>query len=177
MINAIAILLGLLVVAVLTVSLLVQLCPLRDPDFIIGKPGSPYIRRWWVIPRNRIFNIYLHEILRSDDDRALHDHPWFNVSIVLEGEYVEVMPLSRPSQAYPCPPEYQVIRPTGSVVFRRPTQAHRLVLAAGERCRSLFITGPNVRDWGFWCPRGWKHWREFVAPGNAGEIGPGCGEG
>ena len=26
--------------------------------------------------RNKIFNIYLHQIIRSDDDRALHDHPY-----------------------------------------------------------------------------------------------------
>lgn len=26
---------------------------------------------------------------RSDDDRALHDHPWVNMSILLEGTYTE----------------------------------------------------------------------------------------
>jgi hypothetical protein len=48
------------------------------------------MRRWWVIPRNKFFNIYLHHFLHSDDDRALHDHPWWNVSILLRsGSYVE----------------------------------------------------------------------------------------
>src|SRR5580704_9904819 len=61
----------------------------RPPDFIIGGNEFPYMRRWWVIPRNRIFNIYLHHFLRSDDDRALHDHPSWNVSILLKGEYTE----------------------------------------------------------------------------------------
>ena len=48
----------------------------REPDFIIGGHEAPYLRRHWLIPRNRFFNIYVHEFLRSDDDRALHDHPW-----------------------------------------------------------------------------------------------------
>ena len=45
----------------------------RAPDFVIG---ADYLRRWWVIPRNDSQNVYLHDIRKSDDDRALHDHPW-----------------------------------------------------------------------------------------------------
>jgi hypothetical protein len=51
-----------------------NLRPERDPDFIIGNP--PYMLRWWLLPRNPTFNVYYHRILRDDDDRALHDHPW-----------------------------------------------------------------------------------------------------
>src|SRR5690242_14714107 len=61
----------------------------RPPDVIIGGRDRPYMLRWFVIPRNRFFNIYLHHFHRSDDDRALHDHPWLNLSIILQGEYVE----------------------------------------------------------------------------------------
>src|SRR5271156_1916144 len=61
----------------------------RPPDFIVGGKEFPYMRRWWIIPRNRVFNIYLHHFLRSDDDRALHDHPSWNISFILEGAYTE----------------------------------------------------------------------------------------
>jgi hypothetical protein len=61
----------------------------RKPDFVIG---ADYLRRWWVIPRNRWFNIYLHRIRHDDDDRALHDHPWANITLVLKGAYVEHTP-------------------------------------------------------------------------------------
>jgi hypothetical protein len=61
----------------------------RKPDFIIGGADEPYMLRWWVIPRNRFFNIYLHHFLRSDEDRALHDHPWLNCSWLLDGRYTE----------------------------------------------------------------------------------------
>lgn len=37
-----------------------------NPDIIIGENGDDYLHRWYVIPRNRFFNIYLHYFLRSD---------------------------------------------------------------------------------------------------------------
>lgn len=61
----------------------------RAPDFVIGGAERPYLLRWFVIPRNKVFNVYLHQFLRSDDDRALHDHPWVNLSILLRGGYIE----------------------------------------------------------------------------------------
>lgn len=134
---------------------------MRQPDFIIGEPEKPYLLRWWIIPRNRWFNVYLHMILRDDDDRALHDHPWWNISMILSGAYREVMPLRT------------VLRKAGSIVFRRPTAAHRLEVAKGP-VWTLFITGPRVREWGFHCPQGWRHWEEFTAPESTGQIGRGC---
>lgn len=134
----------------------------RPPDFIIGPPDAPYLRRWWVIPRNRFFNIYLHQILKSDDDRALHDHPWVNVSILLSGSYVEVTPAG------------SYLRKAGSWVFRRATAAHRLVVEADRPVWSLFLTGPVIRTWGFHCPKGWRPWREFVNERDSGQVGRGC---
>lgn len=63
----------------------------RQPDFAIGPTDAPYLLRWWVIPRNRFFNI-------------------------------------------------------------------------------------RVREWGFYCPNGWRAWHQFVRPDAKGEIGNGCGE-
>lgn len=134
---------------------------MRPPDFTIGTPDKPYMHRWWIIPRNRFFNIYLHHIVRDDDDRALHDHPWVNVSIVLKGGYTEVMPHA------------SKWRGRGSIVFRLPKAAHRLELDE-DSCWTLFITGPRVREWGFLCPKGWRDWRVFTAPADRGQIGRGC---
>ncbi len=41
----------------------------RNPDITIGGKDHPYLERWWIIPRNRVFNIYLHQFWRSDDDQ------------------------------------------------------------------------------------------------------------
>ncbi len=134
---------------------------LREPDFIIG---DNYLRRWWVIPRNEQVNVYLHEILRSDDDRALHDHPWANSSWVLDGSYIEHLPDGS-----------AIERRAGDFVSRDAEALHRLEIAEGGRALSLFITGPKVRQWGFACPNGWRHWRDFVGE-DTGQVGRGCGE-
>lgn len=143
----------------------------RPADFTIGGDGDPYLRRWYVIPRNRFFNVYLHEFVRSDDDRALHDHPWWNCSVVLRGMYLEHLQDGR-----------IVARREGRVVFRRPATAHRVELIESSLADgsmrhvwSLFLTGPRIREWGFHCPQGWVPWQKFVAltaDGNA--VGKGC---
>lgn len=136
------------------------------PDFVIG---DNYLRRWWVVPRNDYANVYLHEILHSDDDRALHDHPWDNTSFLIEGGYIE----HRPARGVPDLID-QFRWEAGAVVTRKAADVHRLEIPAGGRAVSLFITGPAIREWGFHCPQGWRHWREFVDSRDAGQVGRGC---
>lgn len=139
----------------------------RSPDFVIGGTVDPYLRRWWLIPRNVVCNAYLHLFLRSDDDRALHDHPWVNASMVLRGQYTEHTISAGGIHR-------RAVRAAGDVVFRLPSAAHRVELTHGP-CWSLFLTGPRVREWGFHCPdAGWVHWQDFTARGDYGRIGPGC---
>lgn len=140
----------------------------NSPDRVIGGHDDPYLLRWYLLPRNRFLNAYVHLFLRSDDDRALHDHPWANCSILLRGEYIEhqiaqggihVRTLRRAGDWY--------IRWSGKL-------AHRIELTTGP-CWTLFITGPAYRRWGFHCPdRGWVHWRDFTNPEDTGDIGKGC---
>lgn len=134
----------------------------RACDFPIGDPV--YLERWWIIPRNEKQNVYLHRILRDDDDRALHDHPWANASYVIAGSYREITP------------EGTFIRQPGDVVVRPAMALHRLELIDGDPCISLFTTGPKIREWGFDCPKGWVHWKDFTAGDNGELVGRGCGE-
>jgi hypothetical protein len=142
----------------------------RPPDVVIGEPDRPYLRRWWLIPRNRFFNAYLHQFLRSDDDRALHDHPWVNCSILLRGSYTE-----HTIQAGGI--HKAEVLSAGTVRFRRTGAfAHRIELHDGP-CWTLFITGPRYRQWGFHCPQqGWVHWEDFTAEADDGTLttGRGC---
>ena len=133
----------------------------RKPDFVIG---NDYLLRWWIIPRNEGCNIYLHEILHSDDDRALHDHPWANTSYILSGGYIEHTP------------DGVFERKTGDIVERSADDLHRIDVIDGQSCVSLFITGPKVRDWGFECPQGWVPWQDFTDPTDSSQVGRGCGE-
>lgn len=141
----------------------------RPPDFIIGRPGEPYLLRWWLIPRNRFFNVYLHEFWRSDDDRALHDHPWFNFSFLIDGQYtehtIEAGGINK-----------RELKKAGDFRFRWSGKfAHRIELTHG-RCTTIFVTGPKYREWGFHCPeRGWVHWKDFCGV-DKGQVGKGCEE-
>lgn len=133
----------------------------RQHDFTIG---DDQLRRWWVIPRNQGCNVYLHHILKSDDDRALHDHPWPSTSHILEGSYIEVTP------------EGRFMREAGYIGHPSAEAMHRLEVPEGGEAISLFITGPKVRDWGFDCPNGWVPWQIFCDPNDVGKRGRGCGE-
>jgi hypothetical protein len=134
----------------------------RRPDFIIGEPETPYMLRWWVVPRNEHQNVYLHQIVRDDDDRALHDHPWANTSLLLIGRYREITP------------DGTFVREAGSLVSRPAEAMHRLELIDGEPCVSLFFTGPKTREWGFDCPNGWVPWQQFTGGAHGELVGRGC---
>lgn len=141
----------------------------RRPDFVVRAGDEPYMERWWVIPRNRFFNVYLHHFVHDDEDRALHDHPWVSMTYILSGGYREV----QQSGVYN--------RWPGAVTFRRSTTAHRVVLFRRPNgdileAISLFLTGPTVRVWGFHCSSGWVPWQKFVDSRDKGAVGQGCGE-
>jgi hypothetical protein len=140
----------------------------RDADAYIGGREDTYLVRWWLIPRNRFFNIYLHHFQRSDDDRALHDHPWWNISILLRGAYTE-------HTINAGGVNIRTVRSAGDWKFRYASEAHRIELHDGP-CWTLFVTGPRIREWGFHCPQGWRHWRIFTNPTNSHVVGLGCGE-
>lgn len=135
-----------------------------------GSADNPYLHRWYVLPRNPLCNVYLHKFLRDDDDRALHDHPWSSLSLLLCGKYTEELPGG-----------VRRTRNRWSWTFRRATHAHRVELPRDSNGKpvpawTLFLTGPVVRTWGFHCPGGWVHWKDFVDQTDTGNIGRGCGE-
>lgn len=142
----------------------------RPMDFRIPPDTSVpvYMERWWRIPRNWATNIYFHVVRRSDDDRALHDHPWWSFSIVLEGGYTEETIQAGGTH------KREWFGP-GKMKFRISGKyAHRLELATArdirgnyrisaerpdefeeEPARTIFITGPVLRRWGFHAKDQW----------------------
>jgi hypothetical protein len=127
--------------------------------------------RWFVIPRNKLFNIYLHYIEDSDDERALHDHRGHNISILLRGSYIEHFKDKVRVRNAPC------------IIFRKADTPHRIQLyknpfILGRKMLptwSIFIKLKDIREWGFWCPQGWRHWEEFVKKtDDRNAIGKGC---
>lgn len=160
-----------------------------EPHFVIYQDGEPYLYRRFVVPRNRFFNIYLHKFVKSDYDEALHDHPWWFMSVILKGAYWEHRADRRESA--------RSRRTAGSIAIRSAKTAHRVELERDEEwidpadmpdadgwyplhftekpVWTLFLTGPKIRDWGFHCPKGWMPWQEFT-DGPHGSVRKGCGE-
>ncbi len=141
----------------------------RPPDFIIGGAENPYLLRWWLIPRRFAYlgNVYFHKFKRSDDDRALHDHPWWSLSYMVRGSVIEHLPGGA-----------KRLITEGQFIFRRGKDAHRIELHEGwlgpREAWTVFIVGPRFREWGFHCPNGWVHWKKFCLPSDSGTIGKGC---
>jgi len=148
----------------------------RNPDITLKKEdGTPYLRRWWLIPRNRFgFNIYLHEFMSSDEDRCLHDHPWFSISILLTGCYLEHLPKNKKEWIENNDRSEIVVKRYPFIPIIRGSDAiHRIELINEKSVWTLFITGPVVREWGFWCPNFWRHHNDFLdTTGNT--KGKGC---
>jgi hypothetical protein len=178
----------------------------RPPDFIVGGAENPYLYRWYLTPwssydrvkpplwaqftKRLLPNIYLHKFMRSDDDRALHDHPWFNLSFLLNGSYIE-------ETIHAGGVKGRTRRNAGDWKVRSPWASHRVELLSAFNamdqggkvlthtldevpCWTLFCTSPRVREWGFHCPdAGWIVWTKFVSvegEGNVNNIGKGCNQ-
>ncbi|MFJ1257876.1 hypothetical protein [Cupriavidus sp. CuC1] len=117
---------------------------MRTPYFHL----KGYMERYWLIPYNRFAPAArIHHILRSDDDRAFHDHPWPYVTVILRGGYTEVTPVYDASGLYQG--EARKWHGPGSILFRRAKSWHRLEVPEGKTAWTLFITGKYQQRWGF----------------------------
>lgn len=149
-----------------------------QPHIKIGGEENPYLWRWYVIPRNPFFNLYLHRFMRDDDDRALHDHPWWFVSLVLWGGYYEhraQLVVRHKRQSLGLVDVGRTVNERGllSLAYRDTADRHKVALrrdANGKPlpCWTLVLTGRTKRVWGFWCADDFVPHDEFEVKG--------CGE-
>ncbi len=131
-------------------------------------PG--YMKRGWIMQYNKYLGgigARVHEILRSDGDRAWHDHPWkWYITIVLLGGYWEHKPIYDKSGLYRG--ETRTWYGPGSILLRRAKDLHRLEIPEGATATTLFITGKWVQDWGFVPNANWKvYWKDYLASEDA----------
>ncbi len=141
---------------------LLDLCQRRAAAMMSKPPskviGTQYLRRWHVLPKNPLFNVYLHHVQGNDPDEHLHDHPWlYNYSVVLRGEIDETLP-----------DRHRVLR-EGSITGRMSRAPHRLDLRS-EDSVTLFITGPKIRKWGFYTDRGWIASDDYLSANGDGRA-------
>ncbi len=112
--------------------------------------------RWWLLkPRWWTFGIgiRLHHIMESDNDRHLHDHPWWWISFILDGSYRE----------YSLEYRQGVVFKAGSIRFNPRCRWHRLELLSNSGVWSIFVTGPYTQTWGFLVNGQKINHREYLA--------------
>lgn len=112
---------------------------------INGLDGRPYLNRYHVMTlgpdANPWFSVYIHKFKASDPDLGYHDHPWgWAWSWVLAGRYTETTPTGRRIRR-----RFSLGRLTGDSL-------HRVVLAEGDECWTLFVHGRRTKGWGFFRP-------------------------
>lgn len=115
---------------------------------IVNCDRNPYLLRWYVI-RTKWIGLFIHKFIRSDEDRALHDHPWNFLVIPIWRGY-------REWSSHPCPYVWPCIHCCGSSLkkgectletarrvypilgtrFRHAIYRHRVQLMP---CKRLFV--------------------------------------
>jgi hypothetical protein len=113
--------------------------------------GEPYLVRWTLLS-TPWFSIKIHHILKADGGRDLHDHPWWFLSFVLRGRYVEKVPA--PEKNARDMVEHREIR-RFRFNFKRAEGLHSIVDVSPGGAWTLVLTGPRIREWGF---RVWDYW-------------------
>lgn len=152
---------------------------------ITGPDGSTYMRRWWLFnPYGKddqgeptpvrwqwLPSIRVHHILRPDNDRHLHDHPWNARTIVLRGWYTEERPFSALTDREALAADgvglndptraifHRVIGYTGRLLFG---QYHRISAVKPGGVWTLFFTWPKKGAWGFDVDGTKVPWREYL---------------
>jgi hypothetical protein len=126
----------------------------------IGPHECPLMRRWVI--ETPAGSARLHHFLKSDDTRALHNHPWWFVTFPLSpGGYVDVVPCPGCEEGY-------VYYKDGSfetcdlcmgggrsqehvqawrLHYRKPGYTHAVLT---DGCWTVIVTGRKLREWGFW---------------------------
>lgn len=115
-------------------------CPFWIDEFTDHQGGKHFRPPWW-----RPFNILLHRWVR-DDNKAMHDHPRWSITICLRGELVEHTPWGS-----------RTLRP-GSIVVRSHKAIHAFEVPPSRRGKTwtVFIVGQrNHRQNDYWI-KGWE---------------------
>lgn len=125
---------------------------------IVSKSGAVHFRRYRLLELPW-FRIYVHQILKADEDAHEHDHPWSFLSLILKGGYIEQSEgklktrtnLKNPvafSDRYRPHKLHTILRPTWTLVF-----------GLGKR-----------GEWGYDLNPGWADHKTYRTMKNEGKL-------
>jgi hypothetical protein len=158
-------------------------------QIISDADGSPYLYRYFIwkpdwlqklgINPKKAGRIYVHHLIRSDYDRALHDHPWPFLSFMFWGGYTEFSTFEdwtrhaardfgvcqrRWHMDYKNNDGESICKTFDApcFLFRSAAWRHRLELKPGQTAWTLVFIGQKQREWGFWTTlKKWCHWKKY----------------
>jgi hypothetical protein len=178
---------------------------IKSVDIRSGAPKmvTVYLRRFYLF-RSKWFglnfgDVYLHHIVRSDDDPDPHDHPWGFLGFILKGGYLDQSYTWEPATlsheqnvsiggsffnpvvvageprfvATPgrrVGPSWEKVRPL-TFIRRAATHIHRVIVPTGETAWTLIFTTGYCRDWNFITENGPVMWRRYLGIPDGIDVG------
>jgi hypothetical protein len=112
---------------------------------------EPLLTRYYLFLKDRKrfpFNIFLHKFHKGDPG-DVHDHPWPYFTLILAGGYYEWVLSGNV--------EVRKWRGPGHFRFCSANSYHRIELKEGITPWTLFMPGPQTREWGFLVNNKWIH--------------------
>ena len=124
--------------------------------------NEPYLERYYIFLKDRKwfpFNVFIHKFLKSDPD-DVHDHPWPYATLILKGGYWEWIPqFNSLGQKIG---EIATWRGAGHFRICSATSFHRIELDPSITAWTLFMPGPQQREWGFLNKGRWVQWEKYL---------------
>jgi hypothetical protein len=124
--------------------------------------NEPLLERYYVFLKDRKwfpFNIFIHKFHKSDPG-DVHDHPWPYFTLILRGGYWEWIPQFNADGIKTC--EIGKWRSPGHFRFCSAKSFHRIELDPTVECWTMFMPGPQKREWGFLVNNKWIHNEEYL---------------
>jgi hypothetical protein len=124
--------------------------------------NEPYLERYYIFLKDRKhfpFNVFIHKFLKSDPD-DVHDHPWPYATLILKGGYWEWIPqFNSKGEKFS-----EIAKWRGPGHFRTcgAKSYHRIELDPSVDCWTMFMPGPQKREWGFLVNNKWIHNEEYL---------------
>jgi len=123
--------------------------------------NEPLLTRYYLFLKDRKrfpFNVFLHKFHKGDPG-DVHDHPWPYFTLILAGGYYEWVPKFANEIMIG---EIRMWRGPGHFRFCSSTSYHRIELKEGITPWTLFMPGPQRREWGFLVNNKWIHTDEYL---------------
>lgn len=122
---------------------------------------EPLLTRYYLFLKDRKnfpFNIFLHNFHKGDPG-DVHDHPWPYATLILKGGYYEWVPEFADGKKIG---EIRKWRGPGHFRICSSNSFHRIEIDPNVSAWTLFMPGPQQRDWGFLVNNKWVQHEQYL---------------